>query len=116
MGETLIIGLALLGLLAPLLPGWRAVLIATALFAVLDGVVLLQIHDFLATEARPGPGARMGVFIAYVPTIAFLLGCLLRALFMLARTIVRLVRTRSRPADGRDTPTAPAEHRPVRPH
>jgi len=95
MAEPLIAGLAVLGLIAPLLPAWRPALIATAAFAIADGALLVELYTFIAAEPNPGPGARMGVLIALAPTAAFVLGCLLRALFVLARCALQRFRTRA---------------------
>ena len=99
MGQWLIAALALLGLIAPLLPSWRAMLFCTVSFALGNWALLSQLHALLAAEPNPGPGARGVAIFVYVPTAAFLLACLVRALFEAGRYMFRRLRSRSRSAN-----------------
>jgi hypothetical protein len=89
VGESTIMVLAVLGLVAPLLPRWRPLLLAAAVFLIGDGVLLALVNTQLAAEPNPGPGQRMAVLLAYAPTAAFILSCIVRLLFELARAALR---------------------------
>lgn len=95
MGQWLIASVALIGFIAPLLPGWRTMLLASVPFALGNWALLSQVHAALAAEPNPGPGARGIALLVYAPTAAFLLACLFRALFEAGRHTLRRLRSRS---------------------
>ena len=95
MGEKLIAGLAIMGLVVPLLPLWRPVLIALALFALGNGLLLHHIWEFLNAEPNPGPGARAGVIFAFAPTVVFAASCMLRFAFVVFKCATLRVRNRA---------------------
>lgn len=95
MADALILSAAALGLIAPLLPGWRRVLLVLMLFALVNGVLLYQVHTLLAAEPNPGPAARGFVVLAYLPSAIFLLSCIIRLLFTVVSYARRHIRGRA---------------------
>jgi hypothetical protein len=96
MGQWLITAVALLGFIAPLLPSWRLMVLAAVPFVLGNWVLHSQLQAALALDPTPGPGARGVALLVYAPTVAFVLACLLRALFEAGRYVLRRLRTRSR--------------------
>ena len=96
MGQWLIAAVGLLGFIAPLLPGWRMMLLAAVAFALGNWALHNQLQAALALDPTPGPGARGVALLVYAPTAAFVLACLVRALFEAGRYLLRRLRTRAR--------------------
>lgn len=92
MIEFAILAVAALGLVAPLLPGWRRVAVAVAVFAACDAVLLVEVSRMLAATPEPGPVGRGVVVLFYLPTAVFALACAVRLAFIAGRSVWRRAR------------------------
>lgn len=94
MAQTILIAAVVLGVVGPLLRGWRPVLAVLLGFAIVNGWLLYQVRVALETGPDPGPGARGFIVLLYLPSVLCGLSCLLRLLIEAFRFVRRRQRDR----------------------